>query len=793
MELVRQPTVMSFARPSSLPPLLRPGQGLDAKEMARDFQSSDLGHRAAGVPIRRLKMSSHGYRQLTQRGRKIGSRPPDLFRCLDAVPFVKMKQETSSCAASRASSRETTPRGGGKNEGYQERGDPKSGQGRKRHTASASTLSVVTAAYMGDKQKDAFSMNSSVLLNKAFHPDSAEEAEERAQARIEKELSEMRTGEDAVAFFTRHGGNTHIKLIYCIRPGKAGVNSDTETPSPYGLMVIPEDRLNRHCEHFTITPSGVLHVLPGQLSEYTPLPMWVHECAMYRVLTVMNLFRLHVHRKTFVEWQMNSRDSSYCRRRQKLARQLFLARPNLVGPMLQAKTLTSELAITPLTQLPDQCCRVDDFRHAVQASLSDSMSGAQRRLENKRDALVTVMEELVSSVSKAGDFMLHLSSKRPSSFANSKTKSFAQERHETRERAKLELLLREDEVSVQFCIRLADCMLQASLTASVAHVADEFRERVVGGPGEHKRKLFSATANFGARQKEVLLEPRPSVFMEAFDNVLEEVICVADAIPLVASARPLLQYAPVKHCNQTVRQVISADRSWAASMDSTRQLLRAQLAEAQQVALEMCEPYWRVYQYWQSWDEARFLAAPHSLEALSDCVKLMSEYKDDMSKIRTQRTAGVIVVESRGIRDRLVPVPGAVLNVVCPLLASTTRQSCTNTCRRLDQIIKDLDESPVEAAAFETYKHTLDAAEKEEPLLKVAVQDANSAHCLLKKQGTRIPLDDQVLLDGLAAKLHALSTESLPAAKGFVSKRLREQWQQPTVDVVMDLDIEYAT
>lgn len=239
--------------------------------------------------------------------------------------------------------------------------------------------------------------------------------------------------------------------------------------------------------------------------------------------------------------------------------------------------------------------------------------------------------------------------------------------------------------------------------------------------------------------------------------------------------------------------MLSADRSWAACIDSTQHLLKTQLVEAQQVAVEMCEPYWRVHQYWQSWNEARFLATPHSVEALSDCVNLMSEYRDDMSKCRTQRTVGVIVVESRGLRDQLVPVPGAILNVVCPILASTTRQCCTNTCQRLDQIIKDLGESPSEALAFETYQHTLEAAEKEELLLKVAAQDANSAHSLLKKNGTRIPLDDQVLLDGLATKLHAVSTESLPAARVFVSQRLREHLQRPTVDVVMDLDIEYTT
>ena len=43
-----------------------------------------------------------------------------------------------------------------------------------------------------------------------------QEAEERRELLIRQEVRQMKTGEDAVAYFTRHGANTKLKLIHCV-------------------------------------------------------------------------------------------------------------------------------------------------------------------------------------------------------------------------------------------------------------------------------------------------------------------------------------------------------------------------------------------------------------------------------------------------------------------------------------------------------------------------------------------------------------------------------------------------
>mmetsp|Transcript_71821 Transcript_71821/g.126845 ORF Transcript_71821/g.126845 Transcript_71821/m.126845 type:complete len:773 (+) Transcript_71821:66-2384(+) len=763
MELVRQPTVGSTSRPNSLPPLPRLISGSDAA-----VELGEICNRLPGQPIRRSKLAYSGRAQWTQRSRRGGSRPPtDLFRCLDPG-LADSKQHLRSVSGLYGG----TPRG--------ERQNQALGEARSRKpTASTSTLRAVQAAY-GAGSRASSPRNSEVPRAVEIGAD----AEEKAEARMKQELADMKTGDDAVAFFTRHGRNTDVKLIYCVRQSQSVSAKSHLAVSPYDLMVVTEDHIAKGSEHFTITPNGVVHVMPGELSECTPLAEWVHQTMTYRVLIAIPFFKHYPQRKVLATWSENARHATYCRRRSRLARQCFFSRPTLAGPILRAKELASQVGQSQFFQLPDQCCRLDDFHDAVQTNLFHPDQGMQKELEQVRDALVTTMEDLVTSVSRGSQMLL-----QPSR-GNSRKKGLAQDKQEAKERARKEQLQQEDENSLKNCIRLTDCMLQANLAAAASRAAEELQLRVGGGPSDHKRKMFFVSADLGDQPGEVSLNPSQRTFEKVFDDIYQELIRAAEAVPPVACARPLQLWAEENsYRGQLSGQVLAVDRRWLCYIDSTKSALMAQLREAEHFAREMYEPYRRVQDYWHSWNEAQFARKSHSFESLSNQVSLVVDMQDDLSKFRAQRSAGVVVIEGRDLRDRLMPVPETVLGVVCPLLASTARERCRSTCRRLDHLNKELDERPKESLALQALAKAVEVASDEETTLQAAMDEVQAAHRVLRKQGNRIPLDDQVLLDTLAAKLQEFSNESLPAAKGYLAQHQREMQTKPGVDVVISLEM----
>lgn len=110
--------------------------------------------------------------------------------------------------------------------------------------------------------------------------------------------------------------------------------SDADRPAasvsfrPYDLVVVPRERASS--EHFTISAAGVVHVVPGEVAEFTPLGEWLRERTLYGLLRRLLFFRRFRERKTFGAWRRWVAAVRFSRVRARLAARLFVARPTFV-------------------------------------------------------------------------------------------------------------------------------------------------------------------------------------------------------------------------------------------------------------------------------------------------------------------------------------------------------------------------------------------------------------------------------------------------------------------------------
>lgn len=640
--------------------------------------------------------------------------------------------------------------------------------GSSRRAGSSKTLRAIRAVYRVPSPEDDGKLRPASPETEALEL-GGQEAQERNQEALRQQLRAMRTGDDAVAYFTRHGANTKVKLIHCVLA--SSVTRSRDTLSPYDLLVIPEERIKREMEHFTITPSGVVHVMPGQLSECVSLSEWVHQCMMYRVLKSMNFFRLYTHSKAIQQWRRNARDAAFCRKRQRLARNCFWSRPILTEHMLRVKDLTSEVGASPMLSLPDRCVRLEEFETLAQCVKPELAGGKRQDLERTREAVVETLEALIAAVRKGMD-KVNLR-RSTSSFAQSRTRSLAQEKLETKERLRMEQILHEDEMSLSSCIRLADCMLQANLVTSITCTAEDLYQRVDAASGEQKKKLFAITARLGPQ--EVLLEPSRERFLEVFHETYKDLTGVADALPPVLASPALAAHRPSFDGLVSMPRLLSRHRPWVLYMDSTLKNLTSQLREAHQLAAETYGPFRKVFEYKNQWNKEAFKQRSHSIESLSKEVELMVQFQDSLSKFREQRHVGVLAIEGRQLRDELQTVPSTVLTCIWPLMQSSVRFEGIRVSERLEKLNQELDERPSKVPALEAYSHVLEVADHEELTLEASVEQIQGAHRLLRTHGIRLLSDDHVLLERLLTQLHEFSSASLPAAKGFLAQKRREQ------------------
>uniref|UniRef100_A0A7S2JAE3 Uncharacterized protein n=1 Tax=Alexandrium andersonii TaxID=327968 RepID=A0A7S2JAE3_9DINO len=118
----------------------------------------------------------------------------------------------------------------------------------------------------------------------------------------------------------------------------------------------------------------------------------------------------------------------------------------------------------------------------------------------------------------------------------------------------------------------------------------------------------------------------------------------------------------------------------------------------------------------------------------------------------------------------MAPVPEGALAAMKNAAAFLARDRCTSANRRLDVIIKALDERPKEGVATVGYTKLKEDAESEQDRWPKVVEDVRELHVLLRRHGARVSTDDEVQLDLLQEKLRRLA-RALSEATGFIEQR----------------------
>lgn len=160
----------------------------------------------------------------------------------------------------------------------------------------------------------------------------------------------IKTGEQAISFFAKHGNNMPIKFVNCNR--KQVKASDFR---PYDLETV-QDEKDLELEYFTISAQGVIQVyesseerrINDDLNNRTPteflsLSDWSTQSTMFNMLTSMKFFKNYLIGKIFKLWKGNVRYRTYNRTRLELSKQLIQARPDFMPKYLEINKILFEM------------------------------------------------------------------------------------------------------------------------------------------------------------------------------------------------------------------------------------------------------------------------------------------------------------------------------------------------------------------------------------------------------------------------------------------------------------------
>ncbi|CAG9463555.1 unnamed protein product [Pedinophyceae sp. YPF-701] len=138
------------------------------------------------------------------------------------------------------------------------------------------------------------------------------------------------TGAEAVTYFMRGKAKEGL-LLYANFAEDPKVTLSWE---PYSLVVVPREEA-RADNYFTISLTGVTHVVDGDEASSQELPEWLQDRAVFSMIKRMKFFTSFRLLKAFKRWRHNVRSSALENARRRLSTQWLQGHPQL-GPHIRA-------------------------------------------------------------------------------------------------------------------------------------------------------------------------------------------------------------------------------------------------------------------------------------------------------------------------------------------------------------------------------------------------------------------------------------------------------------------------
>jgi dynein heavy chain len=561
---------------------------------------------------------------------------------------------------------------------------------------------------------------------------------------------QLRTGEDAITFFARHGSNTPLKFVYCNRP------EQTDDFRPYDLVIVPRKKVKP--EYFTISASGVVCVQPGQPSEFISLSDWMHQSTMFNLLRSMRYFKYYLVSKMFKIWRSNVRYSLYCQQRRKLARNLFLARKSFCPSLIEVNKLLFEMDQIRLSNLRPDVSAAEVF---MQEQADERTAGAKRFEDcvEKLEAFVEKVCKGVKARARAYDHDIVGDDISNSRFAqhllggNGRIKSMVAVKQERAERVRrLKHAALEADMLGDF-IRLVDYMEVAHLVSIARNTTTEFLNNLL----QPRKPLFVTTVSFDPDS--IAFSPTSADIHRIISTMLDGIINTVDTVDRILF---LQNFKPFVSSSLTDSPKVARIIHHSVVFNDTKREIDEKIDSDFDSAvnqISFLEKYRPVYDYGNQWDFERYCSKEHTVESIQKDLAQQTKWGVDIERIRNLYNTGIFQIKTQDLKGRLLPVTETALSGMKELLLKIFHTKCSELNGEYQDMIKQLQEQPQNLPQYAAHIENFRKIKDEGVRVKKQSMQITAMHQLLLDHEMKIPSNDAVQFDDLRSSVLAFEDQ----------------------------------
>jgi dynein heavy chain len=591
-------------------------------------------------------------------------------------------------------------------------------------------------------------------------------------------MAGIKTSDDAINFFARFGSETPVKFVHLVHDRNA------KTYSPYDLVAAKEK--DHEGEHFTMSPMGIVHVCPGEVSECTALSAWMRQGMMFKILRNIPFYKFYLHRKCFTVWKENVRFLFFAKQRRKLADRMFFARKNSCDTIVAVKRHLIEIQNVRLLNLELKTHQKDEFM----AMQSDTGIAANAKFEEVI-AFVTrevehIMEEVTTNYS--------LSKQDPNAHSmgygdanGEKAKSLVKIKQEKAEKKVLRARAKLEHSTLSEFIRLVDYMVVETLVSLAVDTTSAFHDELIK---PRKTGVFETMVRFSASG--TAFSPTCLEVRDMIDRILENMINFVGGVNRV---RHLGTSKNTSVSGPNIQSIVRENKQFRRISDLIQQRVIGDYDKAEEHA-QAHESVRPIYDFNETWDYAAYSAQSHDISSLKAMLELIGNWGKELEKLRN-KPIGVLEVDSKRLKGELNPLKEARLQeikeyikdearyvavIVCSafcgysvtqLVSSLCRGRCLGLLEKCKDGVAKLSNRPTFLKDYAHQVSVITALRDQEKSLYKQTSQVDQMYNLLRQYDVKVPSEDLVLHEDLHDR-QAEYRKEVDAAQSFRDSKMSE-------------------
>ncbi|KAL0478288.1 dynein heavy chain [Acrasis kona] len=585
----------------------------------------------------------------------------------------------------------------------------------------------------------------------------------------EEEFATLKTGDDAIAFFSRASKDTALKFVYLNR-----APTKNDEYRPYDLVVTTRECINP--EYFTMSSTGVIHMQQDQPTEYMSVSDWMKESTMFSVLRHMRMFKYYIVHKCFRLWYENVRFLKYKNKRAELVRNLFIAKQTFAQPLMEickfvhglgnvnimevrpvkpkiAPNANGQVGTGTSTITRENTFRIDDFLE-IQKNLR---MNAIREFESGIEEIEEIVGQLCESVtsrSRNQDVQDNIEqflngtatghtpgpdiadTDVKSTMPGKKSKSMVEVQNEMRQRTRALRKAQQESDMLGNFIRLVDYMAVENLIDLTKHTLAEFRNvlKEKGNP-----LMFEVQMIFS--DDSIKFQPNQDEIMVLLRHNSDEIIETVNQVP-----RILYMKRFKIHLQNLDRYVIQGDEVYNSIRREIEQMLNTDFKRSLQYG-KIFEGLKRWYTFSMNWNSDEYSSKKQSLQQFTADTTSVNSSLNELYRVPVQQEIGILFIDSRMLKNTLLPMMQQILEKIKSTIVASLRDKCSALILDFSNRIKSLKDRPVKLKHFAQFLDNLNSVKKVSRDLLTESDEVEKMLDLALKHKALIGSKESVLVD----------------------------------------------